>query len=292
MARSLRTRLDESASDLLAHAGKFTCRVGNKLQRMSIIASPWQHATDTRTGRPVRDVAVERAKRHGYVTHGEFGLKLAYDESVVSAVLVDRIVSGRYERSEAQRSRDFVVDGDRIVELGAGLGFLSTLIMSTRSVADYQLVEADPRLPPLIRRTFELNSIDGPSTIRTCVATCDSALIARGEVEFYIGAAFCASSLLGARGLQETATVPVVSLPELIRERGANVLIADIEGAETGVLNGTPLDTIERILVEIHPHRIHDDGVREIFRNLDALGFVYDVKASAGDVLGFRRVVR
>ena len=68
------------------------------------------------------------------------------------------------------------------------------------------------------------------------------------------------------------------------------MLIADIEGAETGVFNGTPLETIERILMEIHPHRIKDDGVREIFRDLDELGFVYDITASAGAVLGFRRL--
>ena len=67
------------------------------------------------------------------------------------------------------------------------------------------------------------------------------------------------------------------------------MLIADIEGAETGVFNGTPLESIERILMEIHPHRIDDAGVRQIFRDLDELGFVYDITTSSGNVLGFHR---
>ena len=162
--------------------------------------------------------------------------------------------------------------------------------MSTTKVEDFQLIEADPRLADVIRRTHELNGVDGPSSIRTCVATCDQQLIARGEVEFYVGEKFCASSMLGARNPKETVTVPVISLPDLIRENRSNVLIADIEGAETGVFNGTPLESVERILMEIHPHRIKDDGVREIFRDLDELGFVYDIHASAGAVLGFHRL--
>jgi FkbM family methyltransferase len=273
---------------LLARAGKFSNRVGNKLQRMSVNASPWQHAFDTRLGDRVNG-AVARARRDGYVKHGEFGLKLAYDPDVLPVDLVERIEQGRYERFEGRRARDVVVDGDRVIELGAGLGFLSALIMSDTKVDDYQLVEADPRLAEVIRRTHELNGVDGPTTIHTCVATCDSDLLAQGEVDFYVGAKFCASSLLGARNPKQTVTVPVISLPDLIREHRSNVLIADIEGAETGVFNGTSLESIERILMEIHPHRIKDAGVLQVFRDLAKLGFVYDITTSSGNVLGFHR---
>jgi FkbM family methyltransferase len=289
MARSFRSRLEETASSLLARAGKLANRVGNKLLRMSVNASPWKHASETRRARQLSE-CVERAERLGYVEHGEFGIKLAYDADVLPADLVERIEGGRYERFEGRRAKEFVVEGDRVIELGAGLGFLSALIMSTTKVADYQLIEADPRLADVIRRTHELNKVGGPATIRTCVATCDPELLDRGEVEFYVGDKFCASSLLGARKLKLAVTVPVVSLPGLIDENGSNVLIADIEGAESGVFNGTPLGTIERILMEIHPHRINDEGVRKIFRELDTLGFVYDVTASAGAVLGFHLV--
>ena len=166
MASSLRSRLEESTSSLLARAGKFSNRVGNKLLRMSVNASPWRHATDSRTGRPVNG-SVERAERLGYVEHGEFGLKLAYDPDVLTEDMVDTIERWRYERFEGRRSRDFVVDGDRVIELGAGLGFLSALIMSTTKVDDFQLVEADPRLADVIRRTHRAQrsrrSVDDPN---------------------------------------------------------------------------------------------------------------------------------
>ena len=93
--------------------------------------------------------------------------------------------------------------------------------MSTTKVDDYQLVEADPRLADVIRRTHELNGSRRSGDDSDCVATCDPALIGRGEVEFYVGAKFCASSLLGARNPKQTVTVPVISLPELIRENGS-----------------------------------------------------------------------
>lgn len=285
MPFSLRTRLERPLSAALARSGRFANRVGNKLARMSVSAAPWDRVGSG----SARESAVERAARLGYVVHGEFKLKLAYDENVLSEQVIETIERGGYERFEGRRSREFVVAGDRVIELGAGLGFLSALIMSTTDVADFQLVEADPRLASVIRRTHALNNVNGPSTIHSCVATCDAELIDAGEVDFHVGAKFCASSIMGARKRKNTVKVPVVSLPDLISEHDSNVLLLDIEGAETGIFNGTPLGSIERIIMEIHPHRIGDQAVRDIFRHLDALGFVYDMTASAGGVVGFHR---
>lgn len=288
MMLTVRSRLREAAGTLLARSGRFSERVGRRLQRMSRSADPWKHARDT-TDAGSLEGPVRRARRHGYVVHGEFQLKLAYDGDVISDQVVETITRGSYERFEARRARELVRSGDRVIELGAGLGFLSALIVGQTDVADYQLIEADPRLAPLIRRTHQLNGLPAPVAVRTCVATCDDALLAQKEVDFHVGVKFCASSILGVGRSKGTVRVPVLSLVDLIAETRANVLIADIEGAETGIFNGTPLGTIERILMEIHPHRIGDAGVKKIFNGLGAIDFVYDMEASAGAVLGFHR---
>ena len=281
------SRLAGPARSLGERAGRFTMRVGNKMVRVS--QSPWDRAHSTRDGSGARiESRARRALRLGYVQHGEFDLKIAYDPDVISDKVVNTIERGAYERFEGRRSKSFIDEGDRVIELGAGLGFLSALIMSQTQVGDYQMVEADPRLRDLMKKTHELNEVEGPATIHTCVATCNQDMIAAGSVDFFVGEKFCASSLLGAKNLKHSVEVPVVSLPDMIREHRSNVLIADIEGAETDLFDGTPLDGIEKIIMEIHPHRIGLDGVRDIFRNLDALGFVFDAKASSGVVCGFR----
>jgi len=224
------------------------------------------------------------------VVHGEFKLKVAYKADVISDRVIDTIEKGAYERFEGRRSKNFVVDGDRIVELGSGLGFLSALIMTNHAIADYQLVEADPRLVEMIERTHALNNVSGPKTINSCVATCHAEMIADGSVDFFVGEKFCASSLMGARNLKHTVQVPVVSLPDLIAEHESNVLLCDIEGSEVDIFNGTPLDGINKVLMELHPHRIGQEGVRDIWRSLDAQDFVYDADGSAGGVCAFRRL--
>jgi len=287
MTSSVRSRLDDTTSTLLEKSGRFSQRVGGRLIRMSHTASPWR--SPRHTGGGTSEGPVERAERLGYVQHGEFGLKLAYDPDVLSEQVIAKIERGSYERYEGRRAVEIIEAGDRVVELGAGLGFLSALILQQTDVADYQMVEADPRLADVIRRTHELNGVSGPAHMRSSVATCDPDLLAQGDVEFHVGAKFCASSIMGVGRSKGSVRVPVESLTELIAECRSNVLIADIEGAETGVFNGTPLGSIERILMEIHPHRIGDGGVRKIFADLDAVGFVYDIRASAGAVLAFHR---
>ena len=242
------SRLADSARSLAERAGRFTMRVGNKMVRVS--QSPWDRAQNTR--KDSGESRARRAQRRGYVQHGEFDLKIAYDPDVISDKVVNTIERGAYERFEGRRSKSFIEEGDRIIELGAGLGFLSALIMSQTEVGDYQMVEADPRLRKLMKKTHELNGVEGPATMHTCVATCNDEMIAAGAVDFFVGEKFCASSLLGAKNLKHSVEVPVVSLPDMIREHRSNVLIADIEGAETDLFNGTPLDGVEKILSLIH----------------------------------------
>jgi FkbM family methyltransferase len=243
------------------------------------------------TPSPPRESRPDKARRRGYIYHGEQKYKIAYDPDIITDPVIDTISDGHYERFEARRAAQMIEDGDRVIELGAGLGFLSTLILDRKKVTDYQAVEADPRLPAMIQRTHDLNNARGPLTIHNAVATCDKTMIDAGTVEFYVGEKFCASSLLGTMStLKHTVRVPVVSLPEMIDEHRSNALILDIEGAEVGVMNGTPLDGITKILMETHPHRIGPAGIRDLFRNLDAQGFMYVGEWSAGHVTGFRRV--
>lgn len=237
------------------------------------------------------DDAISIARRAGYVLHGEFGLRVAYDPEIVADRVVASISYGSYERFEGRRAMDLIESGDRITELGAGLGVVSALILSRKNVDDYQLVEADPRLPKLIRRTHDLNDVGKGIAIHSCVATCNRTLIERGEAEFFVDKRLSASSLLGTKDLRERIVVPVVSLPDLIAAHGSTVLISDVEGAEVDLFDGTELPSVDKILMEIHPGRIGQKGVRSIFRNLDAIGFVFQPQTSSGIVCSFRRYV-
>lgn len=283
--------LPQPVKNAARSASNMTAVVRRRISSLASKESPWDHAASPSDGpTTVRESPHDRAVRQGFVQHGEFDLKIAYDSDVISDKVIDTIERGAYERFEGRRSKAFIAKGDRVVELGAGLGFLSALIMKNTKVGDYQMVEADPRLPVMMDRTHELNGVAGPSTIQSCVATNHQGMIDGGEVEFHVGKKFCASSLMGANNLKHSVRVPVVSLAEMVAEHDSNVLICDIEGSEVDIFNGTPMPTIEKILMEIHPHRIGQEGVRGIFQHLDALDYVYDADGSAGGVIAFRRL--
>jgi FkbM family methyltransferase len=235
------------------------------------------------------EAAIENAPAD-YLVHGEFGLRIAYDPAIVSERVADSITRGAYERFEGRRLLGLVEDGDQILELGAGLGFISALLMLNKAIAKYHLVEADSRLIKLIRGTHKLNGVPATAEIHNCVVTVDAAQVAAGTVSFYLDQSFNASNLTKAERPLATIQVPVSSFHTVLEEVQPTCLIVDIEGAELDLFNGDELPGVRKILVEIHPKHFGLAGVRSIFRNLDASGFVPDVTLSSGRVVSFRRL--
>jgi FkbM family methyltransferase len=227
-----------------------------------------------------------------YLIHGEFKLKVAYDPVYVGKKAKVSIENGSYERYEGRNLMRLIEDGDRIVELGAGLGFLSCLMLLNKNIAAYDMVEANPNLPPLMARTHALNNAPNiGQTTHNCVLTSNADLISAGMVNFNISKKFCASGIGDhVRNVIQQVTVPVRALSTFIAEKRPNVLVADIEGGETGLFAGADLSGITKILMEIHPAVIGQAGVRSIFRELDAHGFVFDPTCSAGLITTFRRM--
>ncbi|HET9067567.1 MAG TPA: FkbM family methyltransferase, partial [Amaricoccus sp.] len=68
------------------------------------------------------------------------------DPSVVTPAIRAAILSGRFEAEEASQIPRIVRPGDRVLEIGAGIGFISTLLSRQPRVARVVAVEANPNL--------------------------------------------------------------------------------------------------------------------------------------------------
>ena len=66
----------------------------------------------------------------GFRTDPNYGIKIAIDPLLVSSTIVETISSGGYELVEARLVLQTVRADDRVLELGAGLGFLTALVCS------------------------------------------------------------------------------------------------------------------------------------------------------------------
>jgi FkbM family methyltransferase len=186
------------------------------------------------------------------IRHGQFDVVFGFDPQIMSEKVVAMIESGKYERKEAKAILKHVKSGSSILELGGGLGFISTFVKKRKRPSSYHVVEADPRLIGVIAETHRLNDIKGV-TVQNCVATSDAKLIAGKSISLNLGADFWGSSIKRPAGVAGSVQVPVVSLQELIDRSKPNVLIIDIEGAEVDLFETLDLSHVSTIIVEIHP---------------------------------------
>jgi FkbM family methyltransferase len=224
----------------------------------------------------------ETVKQHGplplpsgaaspVTVHEAFGIKFPHRDDLINAKVKLKMQSGKYEIREAEAALKYLKGGERIVELGAGLGFMSTLIKTKRPPKSYVAIEADPRLVPYIKETHRLNGVSGV-LVQNCLATSDPVMLERGFAEFQVARTFWGSSYKNVGANAETVRVEAVPLTNFLDNIDADVLIADIEGGEVDLFTGIDIRRLKLVILEMHPTVIGDEGVDKVFRELKQAG--------------------
>lgn len=200
------------------------------------------------------------------------GVRIPFVPQIITPNIERPLRNSRYEGGECATARKIIRPGDRVLELGGGLGLVSTICALEPGTEHVTCVEANPELVPLIRETHRLNGVSNV-TIINAVATRDM----EEPVTFYQRADFWASSMEPAsRPYRSSAIVPARAIASLLSEVRPTILIADIEGAELGLLDEADLDGLRAILFELHPKVYGDEGVQSIVSVLAEKGFVLD----------------
>jgi FkbM family methyltransferase len=214
------------------------------------------------------------------------GVVIPYDPAIITPAIRRAILEKRFEAEEAARVPEIVRHGDRVLEIGAGIGFMSTLLSRQRRVASIVAVEANPHLIDYMAR---LHACNGVTKVRRLNAVLTNEPVASRT--FYLRRDFWMGSLLpGPNPWLDTVSVPTANFDALLRDEGVSLIVCDIEGAESFIFEDASLDGVDRILVEVHDHVTGLSGVGAMFRTLYAKGFVYDPRHSAGSVILFQRV--
>jgi FkbM family methyltransferase len=204
---------------------------------------------------------------------------LPLDPAIMSDRMIGVLRSGRYERSEAIALDAVVRRGDRILELGGGIGFISTY--AAKRGATVTTVEANPDLIPLIERTHSLNGVSG--TVLHGAATGSPR-----KVEFWLVPDFWASSTVHGKG--RAVTVDGLAIDDLCRRFRPDVLIVDIEGGEADVFTAADLTGVRHIVIEMHPAFIGEEAVGRVRKSIRDRGFHRQaVKGSHAEVFVRRR---
>lgn len=212
------------------------------------------------------------------------GLIMPKDDAILTPRILRRLKRGMYEAKELAALKRLLKREDRVLELGGGIGVISGFAGAVAKAAAITVVEANPHLAAYIREVHALNDI--ASTVHHGAVTPEPG----PPIDFHLREDFLAASLdAEAAPVAETVFVPALPICDLIAEARPSVLIADIEGAEVGVLAAADLSAIRLAIVETHPQWIGAEGIRSVFEVCHGAGLTYFHRGSQGKVLCFGR---
>lgn len=208
------------------------------------------------------------------------GVKIRLRSPAISDRVAKSIYLGQYERLEARVVLATLHADDRVLELGSGIGYLSTLCARRIGAERVTAVEANPAMEAHIRETFRLNAV--APQLEMCVLG-DS----DGTVSFNVHDNYSSSSLHDRGGTR--IPVPQKSFAGMLSRVEPSYLICDIEGGEVPLLIDTPLAGVRKICIELHPHIIGNPACSQLVRKLLNEGFDCDWTLSGGNVFHFHR---
>ena len=215
------------------------------------------------------------------------GMKFPKDGHFITGQLRAALRENRYEAKEAQCVLKLVRDEDTVIELGAGIGFMSTLIATKRKIKAVHAFEANPALIPYIRSVHEANELENADVTNAILGP------RKGSADFYVRQNLLSSSMEPLEGATDENTqkvkADVLNARQTFKSVDANVLNVDIEGADATLLPQLDLTGLRGAMIELHPQYIGPEGVIAVFKAMMDAGLAYYARGSTHNVVCFRR---
>ncbi len=190
------------------------------------------------------------------------------DSPLISDPLKSRLLYGRYERTERELLRRHLNPSLPVVELGGGMGVVSCLVNARlENPRHHVVVEANPRMLPLIRSNRELNGAQF-ELLHGAIAYGAERVSLKADDDLL-------SSQVADLGAEH---VPTLTLQSVIERFGFDrcTLVCDIEGSEIELVAreiATLRSRVAMIVIEEHPEYCDAESRSAMFGELAAAGF-------------------
>ena len=215
---------------------------------------------------------------------------LEVPDSLVNEHLADKMASGTYEVSEARAARMRVKSGHRVLELGGGVGYISSICAQITDPENIVTVEANPNMLDVIRHNLDLNGAKATELLHGAVV---GDAMDTDTLLFRVGKVFWGSSIADQdTPLTDVVEVPALRLSDLLKEHRPHIVIIDVEGAEEHLFDRQWPGFVRQVIMELHPKKYTADTIKRIFDCMSKSGLTYDPGCSTGALVGFRRVFK
>ncbi|RCJ26006.1 FkbM family methyltransferase [Nostoc minutum NIES-26] len=187
--------------------------------------------------------------------------------------LQEALYAGTYEKYELKIVESQLQPSDIVMELGTGIGLVSSFCAKSIGNERVFTYEANPVLESVIRKTYALNNVS--PNLEMCMLG-ETA----GEQTFYIAKGFWESSVIQHQTGLKPINVPVKSFNEEVKKVNPSFLILDIEGGEYEFFTYANLHNIQKIAMELHKRIIGSEKAKFVKSKLIASGFQLNEKIS------------
>lgn len=191
------------------------------------------------------------------------GLAIPRQRTGMIEPILFQIYNKNYERPEMIGLARVIRSGDRILELGAGLGIITALAARAAGVSGVvRAYEANAALIPDTLAFFASNNITTVDLVNAVLAPEANP----APRSFHLAGSFAESSLMGTDGRNPQGMVEVQAecLADVLASFRPDVLICDIEGAEAELLSTLPPSSLRAAVVEMHPDRLSAEQIQSI----------------------------
>ena len=216
------------------------------------------------------------------------GIKLEIPDDCLSPQLAASLDSGRYESTESHALKRHMVPGDRVVDLGAGAGYLCTLAARIVGGQNVLGVEANPTMAPVARANLRRNGAAKASVLHGAVVGDD---FTGDTIRFLARQAFWAGSIdQDSEERDRHVDVPVLRLGDVLARHEPTLVIMDIEGAEADLAGYDWPNHVRMVILEVHSNRYPPAALHNIFTGFFDTGFTYCPWGSRAETLVFERI--
>ena len=216
------------------------------------------------------------------------GMKIPKNPQITKGMMRADLKNGTYERKEADAAMRVVNSDDVVLELGGGIGYMSTLVAYKKGVQKVHTYEANPALIPYIHEMHSANGVSDRITVH-------NKLLANRKgkpVDFFVRQSFLASSMDASSdpdSIVATHQIEVENINTVLKTLKPTVLICDIEGAEEHLLADADFSCLRAAIIELHPQWIGQKGVQAVFDSMHRAGLTFFPKPSEGKVVVFKK---
>lgn len=190
---------------------------------------------------------------------------------MISPIIRQTINSGVYELGEISLLKKYLDEQDIVMEIGGGIGFLSGYC--AKKVGDHRVFtyEANPVLKEAIQTLHAKNGV-GPTVAIAMVANTEDT--SKTE-KFYVTEDFWSSSPVQptTEVVDRVIEVPVKSFRQELEKNQPTLLVVDIEGGEYDLFAQATLDTVRKVIIEVHYAVLGPEKVAILKKTFSDLGF-------------------